>query len=102
MTRTPPEGSDPVTPQEARGAVTERPEPALEGLGDWRRTRTCGELTRRHASQQATLMGWVHRMRDQAACCCGPARPLRHHADRVPARGEGGALLERAAGSGTM
>jgi len=44
--------------------VTDHAELTLEGLGDWRRTRTCGELTRRHASQQATMMGWVHRSRD--------------------------------------
>jgi len=36
----------------------------LEGLGDWRRSVTCGELRRTHATQTATLMGWVHRMRD--------------------------------------
>ena len=36
----------------------------LEGLGDWRRTHTCGELTRVDANTKATLMGWVHRVRD--------------------------------------
>jgi aspartyl-tRNA synthetase len=36
----------------------------LESLGDWRRTHTCGELTRSHANATATLMGWVHRVRD--------------------------------------
>jgi aspartyl-tRNA synthetase len=36
----------------------------LEGLGDWRRTHTCGELTRAAVGTQATLMGWVHRVRD--------------------------------------
>ncbi len=36
----------------------------LEGLGDWRRSHTCGELRGEHAGGQATLMGWVHRMRD--------------------------------------
>ncbi len=36
----------------------------LEGLGDWRRTHTCGELTRSQARASATLMGWVHRTRD--------------------------------------
>ena len=36
----------------------------LEGLGGWRRTHTCGELTRADANVKATLMGWVHRVRD--------------------------------------
>jgi len=36
----------------------------LEDLGDWRRTHTCGELTRAEANAKATLMGWVHRVRD--------------------------------------
>ena len=97
MTPTPPEGSDPVTPQEARGSVTERHEPALEGLGDWRRTRTCGELTRRHASQQATLMGWVHRMRDHGGVLFVDLRD-RYGLTQIVFRPEvgGGALLERA------
>lgn len=36
----------------------------LEGLGDWRRTHTCGELGTAQAGQTITLMGWVHRTRD--------------------------------------
>jgi aspartyl-tRNA synthetase len=36
----------------------------LEGLGDWRRTHTCGDLGRSHINAKATLMGWVHRVRD--------------------------------------
>ena len=36
----------------------------LEGLGDWRRSHTCGELDRSHAGVEATVMGWVHRLRD--------------------------------------
>ncbi len=37
---------------------------ALEGLGGWRRSHTCGELRNTHAGATATLMGWVHRVRD--------------------------------------
>ena len=37
---------------------------ALEGIGDWRRSHTCGELRNGHAGSTATLMGWVHRVRD--------------------------------------
>ena len=36
----------------------------LEGLGDWRRTHTCGELTKAQVGAAVTLMGWVHRTRD--------------------------------------
>ncbi len=36
----------------------------LEGLGDWRRSHTCGALTEADAGREATLMGWVHRVRD--------------------------------------
>src|SRR5262245_31349387 len=36
----------------------------LEDLGDWRRSHTCGELTRAQARKSGTLMGWVHRLRD--------------------------------------
>jgi aspartyl-tRNA synthetase len=72
-------------------------EPALEGLGDWRRTRTCGELTRRLASQQATLMGWVHRMRDHGGVLFVDLRD-RHGITQIVFRPEveAGALLERA------
>lgn len=31
---------------------------------DYRRTHTCGELTRAHLNQSVTLSGWVHRRRD--------------------------------------
>ena len=36
----------------------------FEGIGDWRRSHTCGELRAAHAAAPATLMGWVHRSRD--------------------------------------
>ena len=36
----------------------------LDGLGDWRRSHTCGGLTKADARGTATLMGWVHRSRD--------------------------------------
>ncbi len=36
----------------------------LEGIGDWRRTHTCGALRASDANASATLMGWVHRSRD--------------------------------------
>ncbi len=36
----------------------------LEGLGDWRRSHTCGALRKGDAGREATLMGWVHRTRD--------------------------------------
>ena len=36
----------------------------LEDLGDWRRTHTCGDLDRTQVNAKATLMGWVHRVRD--------------------------------------
>ena len=36
----------------------------LEGLGDWRRTHTCGELGAAQTGSAVFLMGWVHRRRD--------------------------------------
>jgi aspartyl-tRNA synthetase len=35
-----------------------------EGLGDWRRSRPCGELRAEDAGRTVTLMGWAHRRRD--------------------------------------
>ncbi len=41
------------------------PQPtALDSLGEWSRTHTCGELSARDANSAVTLMGWVHRVRD--------------------------------------
>jgi len=37
---------------------------ALDSLGDWSRTHTCGQLSARDANSAVTLMGWVHRVRD--------------------------------------
>lgn len=36
-------------------------------LGDWQRTHTCGALREEHVGQQATLLGWAHRVRDLGA-----------------------------------
>ena len=35
-----------------------------EQLGDLTRTHTCGELRSTHVGADATLLGWVHRVRD--------------------------------------
>src|SRR5499433_1247815 len=35
-----------------------------EQLGDWKRTHTCGELRTADLGKDATLLGWVHRVRD--------------------------------------
>src|SRR5262245_4297958 len=45
-------------------AIEPSPGVVLEDLGGWRRTHTCGELTRAQSTIPATLMGWVHRVRD--------------------------------------
>jgi aspartyl-tRNA synthetase len=35
-----------------------------DGLGDWTRTHTCGALRTTDLDREATLLGWVHRVRD--------------------------------------
>ncbi|MGH7731317.1 MAG: aspartate--tRNA ligase [Candidatus Eiseniibacteriota bacterium] len=69
----------------------------LEGLGDWRRTHTCAELTRSHAHAPATLMGWVHRVRDHGGVLFVDLRD-RHGLTQVVFRPEvcGAAVMARA------
>ena len=69
----------------------------LEDLGDWRRSRTCGELRAAQVGAEATLMGWVHRSRDHGGVLFVDLRD-RHGITQVVFRPEigGAALLERA------
>jgi aspartyl-tRNA synthetase len=39
----------------------------LDQLGDWTRTDTCGALRAADIGREATLLGWVHRVRDLGA-----------------------------------
>ena len=73
----------------------------LEGLGDWRRTHTCGELRAPDAGQSAILMGWLHRMRDHGGVLFVDLRD-RYGLTQIVFHPEtGGAeLLERAAAIG--
>ncbi|NOT33600.1 MAG: aspartate--tRNA ligase [Candidatus Eisenbacteria bacterium] len=44
--------------------MTQAAEITFEGIGDWKRSHTCGALRRSDVGAGATLMGWVHRVRD--------------------------------------
>ncbi len=72
-------------------------EHTLEGIGDWRRSHTCGALAAADAGGTATLMGWVHRSRDHGGVVFVDLRD-RHGLTQVVFRPESGgaALLERA------
>jgi aspartyl-tRNA synthetase len=69
----------------------------LEGIGDWRRTHTCGALRRADATGTAILMGWVHRMRDHGGVLFVDLRD-RYGLSQIVFHPETGgrALLERA------
>jgi len=69
----------------------------LEGIGDWRRTHTCGELRAADAGQQVTLMGWIHRSRDHGGVLFTDLRD-RYGLTQVVFRPDtaGSQLLERA------
>ena len=88
---TPPEST--ATPGPAPGA----PAVPLEGMGDWRRTHTCGEPMRHDTTRTAVLMGWVHRVRDHGGVIFVDLRD-RYGLTQVVFRPEvaGQALVQRA------
>jgi aspartyl-tRNA synthetase len=73
-----------------------------EGLGDWRRSETCGALRATDAGRVVTLMGWAHRRRDHGGlifvdvrdrtgltqCVFNPATSAAAHAEAETIRSE--------------
>ncbi len=59
--------------------------PAMEPLGDWRRTHTCGALRAGDVGREVTLMGWIHRRRDHGGVVFADLRD-RHGLTQVVVR----------------